>query len=43
MTTSLANKYRPQDFDHLIGQEHIAHILQYQVKHQSRQANYLFF
>ena len=43
MSLSLANKYRPQDFDHLIGQDHIASILKYQATHHTRQANYLFF
>lgn len=39
---SLANKYRSKTFDELVGQEHIAHILKYQVAHHLRQANYLF-
>ena len=43
MSLSLANKYRPQDFDHLIGQDHISAILKYQAAHHTRQANYLFF
>jgi DNA polymerase-3 subunit gamma/tau len=43
MSLSLANKYRPQDFDHLIGQDHISSILKYQAAHHTRQANYLFF
>lgn len=39
---SLANKYRSTTFDDLVGQDHISHILQYQVVHHPRQANYLF-
>lgn len=40
---SLANKYRSTTFDDLVGQDHISHILKYQVAHHTRQANYLFF
>ncbi len=40
---SLANKYRSQTFDDLIGQDHISHILKYQAAQHTRQANYLFF
>lgn len=40
---SLANKYRSQTFDDLIGQDHISSILKYQAKESVRQANYLFF
>ena len=40
---SLANKYRSTTFDDLVGQDHISHILKYQVSHHTRQANYLFF
>lgn len=40
---SLANKYRSKNFDDLIGQDHISHILKYQAAHHTRQANYLFF
>ena len=43
MTQSLANKYRSSTFDDLVGQDHISHILKYQVAHHTRQANYLFF
>ena len=43
MTQSLANKYRSTTFDDLVGQDHISHILKYQVAHHTRQANYLFF
>lgn len=43
MTQSLANKYRSKTFDDLVGQDHISHILKYQVAHHTRQANYLFF
>ncbi len=40
---SLTNKYRSKDFDDLVGQDHISHILKYQVAKHTRQANYLFF
>lgn len=40
---SLANKYRSTTFDDLVWQDHISHILKYQVAHHTRQANYLFF
>lgn len=41
---SLANKYRPSDFDTtLIGQDHISRILKHQISQATRQANYLFF
>ncbi len=40
---SLTNKYRSKDFDDLVWQDHISHILKYQVSKHTRQANYLFF
>lgn len=41
---SLANKYRPVNFDTVIGQEHITDILKEQMKHQDKiHHNYIFF
>ncbi|MCK9467501.1 MAG: DNA polymerase III subunit gamma/tau [Candidatus Absconditabacterales bacterium] len=41
---SLANKYRPDTFDKIIGQDHITHILKAQMKNeQKNNHNYLLF
>lgn len=41
---SLANKYRPQDFDTIIGQTHITEILKAQMSsHKQMHHNYLLF
>jgi len=41
---SLANKYRPQTFDEIIGQEHITEILRAQMKSAKQfHHNYLLF
>ncbi|HPC34777.1 MAG TPA: DNA polymerase III subunit gamma/tau [Candidatus Absconditabacterales bacterium] len=41
---SLANKYRPDTFDKIIGQDHITHILKAQMKNEQRNNhNYLLF
>lgn|GEM_PF-3230990 len=41
---SLANKHRPQTFDHIIGQAHITDILKAQIiGAKDSHSNYLFF
>jgi len=41
---SLANKYRPQSFDSVVGQQHVTDILKAKIKSESQSGhNYLFF